>query len=102
MTNLFDHDDSIFESDDSLFGGGEASLKRLRSAIKTFLHQHEQLTRQPRDIVATAQLLKFLLNKKLEPHTPEARSVSVMECAIEGVIYNVTGKHLPPEALFRD
>jgi len=102
MANLFDNDDSLFGSADDLFGGGDAALKRLRSAIKAFVHQSDWSGTQPRDIVAAARLLQFLINKKLEPNSLAARSASALECAIEGVIYNVTGKHLPPEALFRD
>jgi hypothetical protein len=96
MANLFDSDEpGLFDDSPT------ASLKRLRGAVGAFIN-NDNLAQQSHGVRATARLLLLLLNKQLQPHHPTSTSEAVFECALEGVIYATTGKHLPPEALFRD
>lgn len=96
MANLFDNDEpGLFDDTHT------AALKRLRGALGAFVNGDHWM-QSSHEIKATTRLLQLLLDKQLRPNDRTVHSEAVFECALEGVVYATTGKHLPPEALFRD
>jgi len=91
---------NLFDSDESLFGGGDAAVRRLQQSVQSFLHGAMWAGNRDRDVVAAAKFLDFLITRSLKPRTSHADAE--LEVAVDSVIRSVTGKHLPPEALFRD